>query len=69
MVMHQCYYCGQLFNTKEGLYDHMDVHTDAERNREKADRERERIVRWSAHNADGIVTADDGGSNRHDTDA
>ncbi len=23
----QCYYCGQLFETKEKLYDHLDVHT------------------------------------------
>ncbi len=23
----KCYYCGQLFETKEKLYDHLDVHT------------------------------------------
>jgi len=23
----QCYYCGQLFETKEKLYDHLDVHS------------------------------------------
>ena len=26
-MSHQCYYCGQLFETKEKLYDHLDVHT------------------------------------------
>lgn len=26
-MTNQCYYCGQLFDTKEKLYDHLDVHT------------------------------------------
>ena len=32
--MHQCYYCEQLFDSKEDLYDHVEVHSDVERNRE-----------------------------------
>ncbi len=32
--MHQCYYCEQLFDTKEELFDHVDVHSDIERNEE-----------------------------------
>ena len=30
--MHQCYYCEQLFGSKEELYDHVEVHSDVERN-------------------------------------
>jgi hypothetical protein len=25
-MMHECYYCEQLFDTKEKLYEHLDVH-------------------------------------------
>ena len=25
-LIHQCYYCEQLFETKEKLYDHLDIH-------------------------------------------
>lgn len=32
--MHQCYYCEQLFDSKEALYDHVEIHSDIERNRE-----------------------------------
>lgn len=32
--MHQCYYCEQMFDSKEQLYDHVEVHSDIERNRE-----------------------------------
>ena len=35
--MHQCYYCEQLFDSKEALYDHVDVHSDIERNLEIMD--------------------------------
>ncbi len=27
VMMHECYYCEQLFDTKEKLYDHLDVHS------------------------------------------
>ncbi len=30
-VMHQCYYCEQLFESKERLYDHLEVHSDTDR--------------------------------------
>jgi len=26
-LIHQCYYCGHLFETKEKLYDHLNVHS------------------------------------------
>lgn len=27
-MVHQCYYCEQIFDTKEALYDHLEVHAD-----------------------------------------
>lgn len=27
-MIHQCYYCEQIFDTKEALYDHLDIHAD-----------------------------------------
>ena len=38
--MHQCYYCEQLFNSKEALYDHVDIHSDIERNQEIMDQKK-----------------------------
>jgi hypothetical protein len=38
--MHQCYYCEQLFDSKEALYDHVDIHSDIERNQEIMDEKR-----------------------------
>ena len=38
--MHQCYYCDQIFDTKEQLYDHVEVHSDIERNREITERKK-----------------------------
>ena len=32
--MHQCYYCDQIFDSKEDLYEHSEVHSDSERNKE-----------------------------------
>jgi len=26
---HECYYCEQLFETKEKLYDHLEVHSES----------------------------------------
>jgi hypothetical protein len=26
-MIHQCYYCEQLFETKEKLFDHVEVHS------------------------------------------
>ena len=39
--MHQCYYCEQLFESKEELYEHVEVHSDIERNKEIKDRKNE----------------------------
>ena len=36
--MHQCYYCEKLFDSKEDLYEHVEVHSDIERNKEIMDR-------------------------------
>ena len=38
--MHQCYYCEQLFDSKEALYDHVDIHSDIERNQEIMDKKK-----------------------------
>jgi hypothetical protein len=39
--MHQCYYCEQLFESKEELYAHVEVHSDVERNREIMNRKKQ----------------------------
>ena len=39
-VMHQCYYCEQIFDSKEDLYQHVEIHSDIERNKEIADRQK-----------------------------
>ncbi len=28
IMIHQCYYCERIFDTKEALYDHLDIHAD-----------------------------------------
>ena len=38
--MHQCYYCEQIFDSKEDLFDHVEVHSDVERNREITERQK-----------------------------
>ena len=38
--MHQCYYCEQIFDSKEDLYQHVEIHSDIERNKEIADRQK-----------------------------
>ena len=40
-AMHQCYYCEQLFESKEDLYEHVEVHSDNERNKEIMDRKKQ----------------------------
>ena len=30
-MTHQCYYCEQFFDTKEQLYDHLEVHSKTQR--------------------------------------
>jgi hypothetical protein len=39
--MHQCYYCEQIFDSKEELFDHVEVHSDVERNREIMERKKQ----------------------------
>ena len=51
--MHQCYYCSQIFDTKEKLYDHLEIHTDAERNNEIIARSKEKAERAEARVEDG----------------
>ena len=47
-MTNQCYYCGQLFDTKEKLYDHLDVHTkisdQQKKTKRKAKKESRNIV-------------------------
>lgn len=40
-VMHQCYYCEQIFDSKEDLFEHVEVHSDMERNKEIMDRKKQ----------------------------
>ena len=30
-MSHQCHYCDQIFDSKEKLYDHLDVHSEPEK--------------------------------------
>jgi uncharacterized C2H2 Zn-finger protein len=32
--MHQCSYCEQIFDSKEDLYQHVEIHSDIERKNE-----------------------------------
>jgi hypothetical protein len=41
--MHQCYYCEQIFDSKEDLYQHVEIHSDTERNKEIIDRQKKLI--------------------------
>ena len=38
--MHQCYYCEQIFDSKEDLFQHVEIQSDMERNKEIADRQK-----------------------------
>ena len=38
--VHQCYYCDQIFDSKESLYEHVEVHSDMERNQEIMDKKK-----------------------------
>ncbi len=39
--MHQCYYCEQIFESKEELYEHVEIHSDIEKNREIMSRKKQ----------------------------
>ena len=47
-MSHQCYYCGQILETKEKLYDHLDTHTKLSdiqtKKKRKAKRDAKEIV-------------------------
>ena len=40
MSMHQCYYCEQIFDSKEDLFQHAEIHSDSERKKEITDRQK-----------------------------
>ncbi len=46
MSTHGCYYCGLLFDTKEELFEHVDVHSDVEKNREVMARQKKDKKKW-----------------------
>ena len=35
-MTHQCYYCEQIFDTKEKLYEHLEVHSKTQREQEES---------------------------------
>ncbi len=39
-MSHQCYYCDQIFESKEKLYDHLEVHSDSKEKQETKLRKR-----------------------------
>jgi len=39
-MIHQCYYCEQIFNTKEKLYQHLEVHAKTKDEQEKGKQEK-----------------------------
>jgi len=49
LAMHQCYYCEQLFESKEELYEHVEIHSDIERNKELMDRKKQAQKKQSFH--------------------
>ena len=40
VLMHQCYYCEQIFDSKEDLFQHAEIHSDSERSKENKDRQK-----------------------------
>jgi len=42
MMDNQCYYCEQIFTSKEKLYEHLEVHSEPE-SEQKIKRKKERI--------------------------
>ena len=43
--MHQCYYCEQLFQSKEELFEHVEVHSDMDRNKEVMNRRKKNAAK------------------------
>ena len=46
--MHQCNYCDQIFQSKEKLYEHLEVHSDADRRKEEENRRKKAKPRGKA---------------------
>ena len=42
LAMYQCYYCERIFDSKEQLYEHVEVHSDIERNEEIMERKKQK---------------------------
>ena len=40
-MMNQCYYCEQIFDSKEKLFDHLENHSDVTRNLELQEKKKE----------------------------
>jgi len=38
-MIHQCYYCEQIFHTKEKLYQHLEEHANTKDEQEKQNKE------------------------------
>ena len=38
--MHQCSYCEQIFDSKEDLYQHVEIHSDIERDKENKNQQK-----------------------------
>ncbi len=43
-MSHQCYYCDQIFDSKEKLYDHLEVHSDSKEKQETKLRKRSWVL-------------------------
>jgi len=39
--MHQCYICKQIFDSKEKLFEHLEIHSDTTRNQELKEKKKE----------------------------
>ncbi len=39
-MVHVCYYCEQFFDSKEDLYEHLEVHEDTKTEQEKKSKKR-----------------------------
>ena len=39
-MSHQCYYCDQMFDSKEHLFDHLEVHSETIEKQEKKSKQK-----------------------------
>ncbi len=40
-MVHQCYICEQIFDSKEKLFEHLEIHSDTTRNQELKEKKEE----------------------------